>query len=385
MSHVDDGTLHALVDDELDDAQRAAVEAHLATCGDCAKRFAEATAMSRQVLSLLGALDEVPAPMRIAPVAPRPSAVVAPSTVTPIAQRMRTLRRVALAASVLLVAGVSYEVGKRRDAAPALAREAAPAPSGVALPAPASGMVTTFDSMAGAARVVIPAPTSVRGRDAVVAARPTAPSAATVASAEPITAMPPAPSVAELSQQKAVAERQAIMNSDVRADQAVQAAGTQDSVRRATSLDVQAQEQQRAVASQAFARGEQRSRNAAPAPVAVSDAGAAAGAAAPAPGAMAWVTAATQGALAGYRVSDEMVMPAVLRRRYIAADGTTLVLMIAPATTDVPKPTAKVSPEFTVSTANGRSTVRWQVPGLTYELQGALPPDSLVKLATQLK
>lgn len=379
MSHVDDGALHALVDDELDAVERAAVEAHLAACGDCARRFAEATAMARQVVSLLGALDDVSAPVRIAPAMSR-GAAVAPPRVTPIARRVVTLRRVALAASVLLVAGVSYEVGQRRDAASVATIEAARSPAAFEAPTSAPSVtIVTVDSIAApAAPTVRVAPTGgapLMRHDVIVAARPTAPSAAPVSVAPPITPTPPAPSVAELSRQKAVAELQSVLGADSAADRAAQGVAGQVASRRATAADAQEQQQQRAVASQAFSRGEQRSRNAAPA----ADANAAA------PEALGRVTATAPGALAGYRATDERLKSAVVRRRYVATDGTTLVLLIAPSTSEVPKPTAKASPEFTVSTLNGRSIVRWQVPGLTYELQGALPPDSLVKLATQLK
>ena len=47
MSHVDDGTLHELVDNALDAPARAEAEAHLAACGECARRFAEATSLAR--------------------------------------------------------------------------------------------------------------------------------------------------------------------------------------------------------------------------------------------------------------------------------------------------------------------------------------------------
>ncbi|HYW51101.1 MAG TPA: zf-HC2 domain-containing protein, partial [Gemmatimonadaceae bacterium] len=120
MSHVDDGTLHALVDDQLEPRERATVEAHLAACGECARRFAEAMAMARQVTTLLGALDEMPVRVTVAPPAPHVEAttsdVARATEVTPIRSRLLTMRRVAIAASVLLVASVSYEVGRRGDA-----------------------------------------------------------------------------------------------------------------------------------------------------------------------------------------------------------------------------------------------------------------------------
>ena len=123
MSHVDEGTLHALVDNALDADERRDVEAHLASCGECARRFAEATAMARQVTTLLGALDDVGGAIRI--VAPSGTPLVADGvtgvpremSVTPIRRAKFTLRRVAIAASVLLVAGVSYEVGQRGEGA----------------------------------------------------------------------------------------------------------------------------------------------------------------------------------------------------------------------------------------------------------------------------
>lgn len=406
MSHVDDGTLHALVDGALDDGERGAVEAHLATCGDCARRVAEASAMSRQVLSLLGALDAVSAPVRIEP-AVAVAATVAPASVqpqvTPLGRRMVTLRRVALAASVLLVAGVSYEVGQRREVTLDTATEADAAPTGMAPPpsepsvmdsaqeafAPPAAPTVQSAPRAGQRDERASAPMGANRRgEAVAASHPMAPSPASITRPAPLVATPPAPSVAELSQRKAIAERQGTVTSEVAADRAADGVTGQVASRIASRADAQEQSRadQRAVPSQQSTqqssqqpsqqpRASQRQRNV----VAAGDAGSAA------PLTLSAVTRPVAGLLAGYHSLDDVVMPAVTRRRYVAADGTTLVLLITPSTTDVPRPTARMSPEFTVSTVNGRSTVRWQVPGLTYELQGALSPDSLVKLATQLK
>ena len=61
MSHVDDGTLNALLDGELTSAEAAAVEAHTAACPECAKRLAEAKRFLAETSDLLGAL-ELPKP-----------------------------------------------------------------------------------------------------------------------------------------------------------------------------------------------------------------------------------------------------------------------------------------------------------------------------------
>ncbi len=57
MSHVDDGKLNALLDGELETAEAAAVEAHIAGCAECAKRLAEAKHFLTEAADLLGALE----------------------------------------------------------------------------------------------------------------------------------------------------------------------------------------------------------------------------------------------------------------------------------------------------------------------------------------
>jgi hypothetical protein len=93
--------------------------------------------------------------------------------------------------------------------------------------------------------------------------------------------------------------------------------------------------------------------------------------------------------LPGYVTTAEESVPATLRRRYVSSSGTALTLLIVQTPTDARKRTgaaaADTAPQFTVTALNGRSIVRWHARGKDYELQGALAPDSLVKLATQLK
>jgi len=56
MSHVDDGTLNALLDGELTAEEGVAVRAHLAGCAECAGRFEEAKRFLAEAADLLGAL-----------------------------------------------------------------------------------------------------------------------------------------------------------------------------------------------------------------------------------------------------------------------------------------------------------------------------------------
>ncbi len=381
MSHVDDGTLHALVDDALDDGERAAVEAHLAGCGECARRFAEATAMARQVITLLGALDVETAPVRIA----KPPAVVqapprpAPGVTT--RTRMITLRRVALAASVLLVAGVSYQVGQREAAAPASvvlntsARESARSMAPRTVPSVVDAAADSY--------VAAPTPPVRglrRGGPRVADAEVTSDEARGVAEAAPmaqqrlpqLVAAPVTDVPVQTSSQ--VAQKQA--QSTDRANQAEQrTAVSTDQVAREQSL-VTAPASVQAAAPRTAQASARRERDAA----AGAAVGASAAAMTPAP------VAPTLTPLAGYTAVEDVSVPAMTRRRYLSPSGVTLELSIV-STFAPRKDTIRTGApsEFVVSSANGRSTVRWHARGLEYVLHGPLAPDSLVKLATQLK
>ena len=386
MSHVDDGTLHALVDDELDPRERSAVEAHLASCGDCARRFAEATAMARQVMSLLGALDEHPGAVRV--VRPPDGPVVAPDVMTdpavvPIRSRMRTLRRVALAASVLVVAGVSYQVGRSRDAAaPAMvtadsARVAAPAARRMATPsvveaAPDSYVATAAPSVRlkprGGPRLEPESPPAER----VDAVGGVGGATGNVASAPRAVSVPLAapPSLAAGPTDAARKVAVAAAPSPVVSSQAApsQTAPSQAAPSQAADRAEQASEP-RARSNDGSAQGQRVPQSARQAPQRVS-------------------SPAVQKAVAlvGYTALEEDALPSITRRRYVSANGTPILLLIMQ-----PLPDAKgarerdAASEFVVSTTNGRSTVRWHTHGKDYELQGALAPDSLVKLAMLLK
>lgn len=64
MSHADDGTLNALLDGELGDAEAAEVRAHLASCAECAARFQDAQRFLDEAADLLGVLTLAAPPRR---------------------------------------------------------------------------------------------------------------------------------------------------------------------------------------------------------------------------------------------------------------------------------------------------------------------------------
>jgi len=92
MAHVDDGTLNALLDGELEEAEAAAVRAHVSACAECGGRFEDAKRFLDAAAELLGVLAPpvdarpaepgAPAPL-VAPVSPvgpaAPATVSAPS------------------------------------------------------------------------------------------------------------------------------------------------------------------------------------------------------------------------------------------------------------------------------------------------------------------
>ncbi len=407
MSHVDDGTLHALVDNELDAKERSAVEAHLATCGDCARRFAEATAMARQVVSLLGALDADAGAVRIVkpPVIPAP--VVAPDVITdaiqdakviPIGSRLRTLRRVALAASVLVVAGVSYQVGRTRDAAPVsepaasiVMTDRAPRPmatpsvvdavadSFVAAPAPAARQKSRSGPRNDNEAVVADRPSGAAsgaasgGARDEVSQKASAPAAAPPASPRAISAPLPAVSVGETARDSATQRR---ADSDARARESADALGR-----------VQAQETARAQQGAPAQSGPSRvasQRRMELGQVVVT--GMAATADSSANVAPTKAAAPKAISLAGYTALEDESLPSLTRRRYVSANGTPIVLLIIkPPTEQKRTPPPETESSFVVFSTNGTSSVRWRTRGRDYELQGPLAPDSLLKLAARLK
>jgi hypothetical protein len=63
-AHPDEGTIHAWLDDALDDASAARVSAHVASCAACTARTAEARGLIAGASRIVAALDDVPAGRR---------------------------------------------------------------------------------------------------------------------------------------------------------------------------------------------------------------------------------------------------------------------------------------------------------------------------------
>lgn len=60
MPHLDDATIHTLLDRELDSAEQQAVESHLAECEQCTARLAEERSIMSGAEELIASLDEPP-------------------------------------------------------------------------------------------------------------------------------------------------------------------------------------------------------------------------------------------------------------------------------------------------------------------------------------
>jgi hypothetical protein len=106
--HPDEGTIHAWLDDALDDATARALDAHVVSCAECTARVAEARGLIAGASRVVSALDD--APSGASPAWGQPPA--APAITKPgqswAQRRLRlTPARAAIAATVLVALGVS--------------------------------------------------------------------------------------------------------------------------------------------------------------------------------------------------------------------------------------------------------------------------------------
>lgn len=136
MSHLDEGRLHALLDGELEGAERREVEAHLGSCAECRAALAEAKALFEEADALVAKVDLPPSTTTQA----RPVAGGA-------TRRSIPWQRVALAATVTLAVGLGllakWEMPRSRGAAE-------------------SALASMPDSLAGSRPTAAPAADAVR-------------------------------------------------------------------------------------------------------------------------------------------------------------------------------------------------------------------------------
>lgn len=148
MQHLDEGTIHAWLDGELPSAEREELEAHIASCAQCAAAVAEARGFVAASSRILTALDSVPGG-----VLPKSNSVASKS----IAPRKRfTVSRAWMAAAAVLVLSTVTVIARRpgqddklaniafhQDTQPAGAESVQPA-------APATGATATVNEPSAA-------------------------------------------------------------------------------------------------------------------------------------------------------------------------------------------------------------------------------------------
>jgi hypothetical protein len=114
IEHPDEGTIHAWLDGALDDAHADALQAHVASCRDCAERVAEARGLIAGASRIVSSLD---GPMTTTMTAPSAAAAITSIDEARSRSARRWMRvtpaRAAIAATVLVAIGVSltYERG----------------------------------------------------------------------------------------------------------------------------------------------------------------------------------------------------------------------------------------------------------------------------------
>jgi Putative zinc-finger len=126
MPHVDEGTLHALLDGELGAAEVLEVQTHFATCAACAARLDEARQMLAETERLVAALEPpagggaARAPRLVVgrPMIPLDPVVLIPHNPTPTEVRRSRFKIMAWAASFLVIVGAGFLGLEMRNSLP---------------------------------------------------------------------------------------------------------------------------------------------------------------------------------------------------------------------------------------------------------------------------
>jgi anti-sigma factor RsiW len=186
MSHLDEGTLHALLDGELETNEVAEIQAHLGACSACGLRLREVKEFLAESDRLIASVDlgevSVPEPRAAAPAtpaaaasAPRPRPVATtpatepwneppplllPDNETAADRRARRLRRLNQAAMLAVVVGLGLVWNNlyRGKSAPAPAMDDSVAPQPTAVVSEAESAHPTPPPDTASAKVAVRAP-----------------------------------------------------------------------------------------------------------------------------------------------------------------------------------------------------------------------------------
>jgi anti-sigma factor RsiW len=143
MQHLDEGTIHAWLDGELPAAEREELEAHIATCEQCAAAVAEARGFVAASSRILTALDSVPGG-----VLPKSDSVASKGVVP---RKRFTVSRAWMAVAAVLVLSTVTVIARRPGQDDKLANIAfhqdtqSVGEEGVQRAAPATGAAATVD------------------------------------------------------------------------------------------------------------------------------------------------------------------------------------------------------------------------------------------------
>jgi hypothetical protein len=146
--HVDEGTIHAWLDGELDEALEARIQAHIGRCGACAAHVAEARGLIAGASRVIGMLDEVPAPFV------RPAVARTAADDMSVWRLLRvTPARASIAAMLVVAVGIALTRGQLSREVPVSSRgqDAAAPMSATAAPAAPVTAVPTPDTILGSA------------------------------------------------------------------------------------------------------------------------------------------------------------------------------------------------------------------------------------------
>ena len=137
MQHLDEGTIHAWLDDALPASEAAMAEAHVAHCTECAALVAEARGLIAGASRIASSLDHVPAGI-IPSAQPKPRALWNTLRLTPARARIAALLRVGVAwLCTARRAELKARHPARREGPPSLATDSAAHPRTAVSSAPA--------------------------------------------------------------------------------------------------------------------------------------------------------------------------------------------------------------------------------------------------------